>query len=72
MAVAEVDALASGKIDLSGVTEADSAALAMLIALIRAARADGRVLEIANMPAGLRALAELYDVSDLLAPSAAA
>ena len=72
LATARTEALAAGRIDLSALTEADSAALAVLVEVVRAARAGGRALEIVGMPAGLRALAELYDLSELLVPNCAA
>jgi phospholipid transport system transporter-binding protein len=63
-------AAASGRVDLSGVTEADSAALALLVALIRDARAAGRTLRIVQLPEGLQALAALYDLGELLVQDA--
>jgi len=63
---ARAQVAASGRVDLAGVTEADSAALALLIELLRAAKAAGSTLEILNLPAGLTALAALYDIGDLL------
>ncbi|QID18782.1 STAS domain-containing protein [Nitrogeniibacter mangrovi] len=56
----------SPQVDLSGVTEADSAALALLIELARGVRAGGQTLQVRGMPAGLAALADLYGVSELL------
>jgi phospholipid transport system transporter-binding protein len=53
-------------IDLSGVAEVDSASLAMLLHWIRAARAAGRELSVANAPASLRSLARLYDLEPLV------
>lgn len=55
-----------GRVDLSGVGEADSAAVALLVDLQRRCRASGGHLDITGMPEGLRALAELYGVSELL------
>jgi len=69
---ARVQVAASGRVDLAGVTEADSAALALLIDLLRAAQAAGGTLEIRNLPTGLTALAALYDIGDLLTPGSAA
>lgn len=43
-------------IDLSGVTRADSAGLALLIELQRLARTHGRTLKFQNIPAQLRQL----------------
>ena len=53
-------------VDLSEVTEADSAALALLLDWLRAARAAGRTLTVRGLPAGLRSLAALYGVDALL------
>lgn len=63
-----VAALASGDplFDLSGVDEADSAGLAVLFGWQRAATAQGKPLRVANLPASLVSLADVYGVSDLL------
>ena len=53
-------------IDLAGVTEMDSALLALLLAWLRDARGRGRALEIANPPESLRTIARLYGVDELL------
>jgi len=57
--------LASGPVcvDLSQVTEADSAALALLFDWLRAARQSGNSLSVRGLPAGMRSLAELYGVT---------
>ena len=55
-------------LDLAGVTHADSAGLACVIALVAAANRSGRRLRIAGWPEGLRALAEVCDVATLLEP----
>ncbi|MCB1939902.1 MAG: STAS domain-containing protein [Rhodocyclaceae bacterium] len=57
-------------VDLSAVSATDSAALALLLELCRVARARGAALSIAGMPAALHSLAELYDLTDLLADAA--
>lgn len=54
-------------VDLAAVAEADSSALAVLLGWRRAADAAGQRLSFVNVPAGLRSLAELYGVFDLLA-----
>ncbi|AUH53265.1 NTP-binding protein [Chromobacterium sp. ATCC 53434] len=54
------------RLDLSGVEAADSAALALLLAARRAARAAGHRLTLAGVPAELAALAGLYDLGPLL------
>ena len=53
-------------VDLGEVTELDSSALALLLAWLRDARAAGRSLAFANLPDGLRTIARLYGVEDLL------
>lgn len=53
-------------VDLTGVTEVDSAALSLLLEWRRVANAGNRVIEYTNLPANLRSLADLYGVSDLL------
>ena len=57
---------AATTLDLAGVTAADSAGLAVLLALARDARAVGRPLVIAHAPDSLRALAQLAEVDRLL------
>ncbi len=61
-AVSEADRV----IDLSAVTTADSAALALLFDWLRSARAAGRGFALRGMPAGLQSLAALYGVDALL------
>ena len=58
---------ASGVVDLHALTQADSAALAIVMALRRRAAAEGRTLSIAGLPATLRSLAVVYGVEELLA-----
>lgn len=53
-------------VDFSGVTESDSAALALLFAWQREAAAAGHAVSVAGLPAGLVSLAGLYGVSELL------
>ena len=57
---------ARGVIDFSGMTHADSSALAIMIALKRRAAAEGRALSIEGVPASLRSLAVVYGVENLL------
>lgn len=67
------EAIAAGarRVDFSAVTEADSAALAVLLDWRRLAAADGKgVLSLAGLPAGLASLAELYGIESLLPPAA--
>lgn len=53
-------------IDLAEVKEVDSSALAVMIAWTRDARKEGRSLLFVNLPTGVRALAALYGVDDIL------
>lgn len=53
-------------VDLSEVTEMDSALLALLLAWTRDARAREREIAFANLPASLRTIARLYGVERLL------
>jgi phospholipid transport system transporter-binding protein len=55
----------SARLDLGGLTHADSAALAVVMALRRRAAAEGRVLRVENLPAALQSLAIVYGVDDL-------
>ena len=61
-------AIAEGarSVDLAGVGELDSSALALLLAWLREAKAAGRSLVFANLPESLRTIARLYGVQDLL------
>ena len=54
-------------IDLSGVDKVDSAALALLLNTLRAARAKKHQLRVENWPQGLRSLLPLYGLDELLA-----
>lgn len=57
------------RIDLSGVSQADSAGVALLLEWLRAARAADRELRLEGMPAQMARIAELCHVSDLLNPT---
>lgn len=54
-------------IDLGGVTQADSAGLALLIEWLRAAHAVGQGIRFERVPGQLMALAKIGDVDGLLA-----
>ena len=54
-------------IDLSGVNEADSSALSLLLEWQRAAKARGFRIKYSGLPDNLRSLAQVYGVLDLLA-----
>lgn len=53
-------------IDLAGVTDADSSAVAVLLSWVRVARERRTAIGIINPPDSIRSLAALYGVSDLL------
>lgn len=54
------------EIDCSGVTHADSAGLAVLIAWLGMAKRAGRRLRYTHLPQGLTALASISDLAELL------
>jgi phospholipid transport system transporter-binding protein len=54
------------RVDLAGVTEMDSALLALLLAWLRDAKGRNRELALANPPQALRTIARLYGVDTLL------
>ena len=56
----------TGIVDLSGLDGVDSAAVAVLLAWRRRAAAEGVELSFTGVPASLAALAELYDVEELI------
>jgi phospholipid transport system transporter-binding protein len=69
-----VRVLASGaqtRLDLAGLTRADSAGLACVIALAATASRAGRTLRVTHWPEGLRALAEVCGALPLLEPAEA-
>jgi phospholipid transport system transporter-binding protein len=53
-------------VDLAGVTQVDSAALALLLSWLRAAHGAGRRLSFEHAPTALASLAALYDVDTIL------
>ncbi len=55
-------------VDFSAVTTADSAALALLLDWMRAARANGRQIRVCDLPPSLSSLAQLYGIEDMLSP----
>lgn len=56
----------SALMDLSRVREADSSAVAVMLAWLRRAAEKGVQVHFANVPQGVRTLAELYGVTELL------
>lgn len=53
-------------VDFSAVSEADSSAVAVMLGWLRAAALLRCTVKFAQIPAGVRSLAELYGVADLL------
>jgi len=53
-------------VDFAGVTEVDSAAVALALEWVRQAERASVALRLVNVPASIRNLAKLYGVSDLL------
>ena len=56
-------------IDFGGVTEVDSAAVALALEWLRQAAESGSTLQFANLPVAMQNLAKLYGVSELLQPA---
>jgi len=56
----------TGKVDLTGLDQVDSAAVALLLAWQRRAAVEGVTLAFSGAPASLGALAELYGVAELV------
>ena len=54
------------RLDLAGVTRADSAGLACVLALVAQASRAGRALRVSNLPDSLRALADVCDARGFL------
>lgn len=65
-AVRDVPLPTSGHVDFAELHAADSAALAVLIALKRRASAERHKLVFDGLPAGVVALARVYGVDDLI------
>ena len=57
------------KLDLSGISEADSSAVALLLACQRAAQQAGQPLQLLNWPSRLSELVDLYALGALLTSS---
>lgn len=53
-------------IDCAAVEQSSSVGLSLLLCLLRDAQATGKVLQIRNLPADLRQVAEVYGLLDLL------
>ena len=52
--------------DLASVEDADSSAIAVMLGWLRVASHSRSTLKFAHIPAGVRSLAELYGVTELL------
>ena len=66
-AAQELPLPASGIVDLAGLEQADSSALAVMLALKRRAAVSGARLTFGSIPQGISALANVYGVEELLA-----
>ena len=66
-AAASLPLPSSGAVDLAGLAHADSAALAVLLALRRRAAAEGRNITFASVPPMLDSLARVYGIEEILA-----
>lgn len=64
----QFDGKAAVVVNLQGVTQADSAGLALLLEWLRQARADGRAMTFTGLPEKLLAIARLSGVEAILAP----
>lgn len=61
----EIETASADVFDFSVVTEVDSAALAVMLTWQRTAAKADLTVRYVNVPAGIRALADLYGVDDL-------
>lgn len=64
IAASKVDALV---LDFTAVEQSSSVGLSLLLAFIRDAKAAGKTCEIRGMPHGMREIAEVYGLDDILA-----
>jgi phospholipid transport system transporter-binding protein len=58
----------SGRVDMSGLAHADSAGLAVLLALMRRAEAERRTVVFEGMPPVLASLARVYGIEAIVSP----
>ncbi len=58
---------ASGIVDLTGLEQADSSALAVMLAISRRAAAEGVKLAFTSIPPGIHSLAHVYGVEEMFA-----
>ncbi len=54
------------QLDLAGIRHSDSAGLSCVLAIVAEAQRDGVTLAVLNMPEGMRTLAQVCDVDQLL------
>ena len=66
MANARVEQAGEQVFDLGQVGDADSSALAVMLGWLRAASRSRSTVRFAHIPAGVRSLAELYGLTELL------
>jgi len=66
MIQAALAAGAVGQLDLAGIRHSDSAGLACVVAVVAEADRGGQALQILNMPAGMRVLAQVCEVDRLM------
>jgi phospholipid transport system transporter-binding protein len=70
-ALEEIQVVLSGgtisKLDLAGVSRADSAGLACIVAVVAEADRSGKTLQVTQMPVGMKALAQVCEVDHLIA-----
>jgi phospholipid transport system transporter-binding protein len=59
---------AHGRLDLAGVRHSDSAGLSCVLAVAAEAGRRGHPLQVVNMPASMRTLAQVCEVDGLLVP----
>jgi phospholipid transport system transporter-binding protein len=57
------------EVDLSGVTRADSAGLALLVEWLRTAERGGRPISFVNMPAQMQSIARICGLDEILISS---
>ena len=57
------------RVDLSGVTRADSAGLALMVEWLREAQRTGTVMTFENVPGQLQSIAQVCGLQDILFPS---
>jgi len=53
-------------VDCAGITQSSSVGLSLLLCLLRDAQATGKTLQIRNLPAEMRQVAEVYELLELL------